>query len=110
MNNNRMTPATRRKLSESMTASWARRRAAEAAHASLVAAVPQPNALPLPTLYEAAEKLTDDYEALKQAIVNLVTADIIVAALEETNHGGTRVQTDLRKLLVEWIEAQIRVQ
>jgi hypothetical protein len=99
--NSTWTLSQRRRQSLAMKAAWARRREA-------LAAVKEPKVVPLTALYDAAEKLTEDYDGLKALIVDGVDAEVLVSALAETNHGGTSVQTRLRKALTKFIVEKVQ--
>src|SRR6476646_8394183 len=88
---------TRAKLSAAMKERWARVQAARTARAK---ALSQTSLL---HLYRAAYELTGDDEGLKQAIVNGVTNETLVQALEVERSAGTNLQANIRRILIEKI-------
>jgi hypothetical protein len=93
---------TRAKLSEAMKARWARERVARAARAKEASLASSQTSLL--NLYRAAYELTGDDVGLKAAIVDGVTGETLVQALEAETSAGTNLQHKIRRTLTSKIQ------
>jgi hypothetical protein len=88
---------TRRKISATLKAWWARKRMAAEHHNHKAA-----NEEELPRLYEAAAVLVD-YDALRKVLLYEITTDDFIHAVAQYHGAGTHLHKRLRTVLVEAI-------